>query len=87
MRPYRKMDKAQIAQTNKYNVLHCLIRGTPINRAAIAKRTDLSIPTVMSIIDDLSQKNSPFHWQGEIFGRETTGDARNCTRPVLLYRA
>jgi predicted NBD/HSP70 family sugar kinase len=50
------MDKTQIAQTNKYNVLHCLIRGKPINRAAIAKLTDLSIPTVMSIIDDLLEK-------------------------------
>jgi predicted NBD/HSP70 family sugar kinase len=47
------MDKTQLAQTNKYNVLHCLLRGRPINRAAIAKLTDLSIPTVMSIIDDL----------------------------------
>jgi predicted NBD/HSP70 family sugar kinase len=54
---YRKMDKLQIAQINKYNTLRCLIRESPINRAAIAKRTDLSIPTVMSIIDDLFEKN------------------------------
>jgi predicted NBD/HSP70 family sugar kinase len=54
---YRKMDKLQIAQINKYNVLRCLIRDGPINRAAIAKRTDLSIPTVMSIIDDLFERN------------------------------
>jgi predicted NBD/HSP70 family sugar kinase len=53
---YRKMDKLQIARTNKYNVYRCLIRKGPINRAAIAKLTDLSIPTVMSIIDDLLQK-------------------------------
>jgi DNA-binding MarR family transcriptional regulator len=56
MQQYHKMDKLQIAQINKYNILRCLIRKGPINRAAIAKRTDLSIPTVMSIIDDLFEK-------------------------------
>ena len=60
MQIYRKMDKTQIAQINKYNVLHCLIRGKPINRAAIAKLTELSIPTVMSIIDDLLEKKIIF---------------------------
>ena len=53
MQKYSKMDKMQIAQTNKYNVLRCLIKEGPINRAAIAKRTDLSIPTIMTITDDL----------------------------------
>jgi predicted NBD/HSP70 family sugar kinase len=53
---YQKMDKLQIARTNKYNVYRCLVREGPINRAAIAKLTDLSIPTVMTIIDDLFQK-------------------------------
>jgi predicted NBD/HSP70 family sugar kinase len=56
MQQYHKMDKIQIARINKYNVLRCLLRKGPINRAAIAKRTDLSIPTVMSIIDDLFEK-------------------------------
>jgi predicted NBD/HSP70 family sugar kinase len=56
MQQYHKMDKVQIARINKYNVLRCLIRNGPINRAAIAKRADLSIPTVMSIIDDLFEK-------------------------------
>jgi predicted NBD/HSP70 family sugar kinase len=50
------MDKFQIGQTNKYNVFRCIIREAPINRAAIAKRADLSIPTVMSIVDDLFEK-------------------------------
>ncbi|MFP3089858.1 ROK family protein [Treponema sp. TIM-1] len=50
------MDKLQIAQINKYNVFRCLVREGPINRAAIAKLTDLSIPTVMSIVDDLFEK-------------------------------
>jgi predicted NBD/HSP70 family sugar kinase len=52
----KKMDKNRIAQMNKYSVLRCLIQKEPINRAAIAKITDLSIPTIMSIIDDLIKK-------------------------------
>ena len=56
MQQYRKMDKTQIAKINKYNILRCIIREGPINRAAIAKRADLSIPTVMSVIDDLFEK-------------------------------
>jgi predicted NBD/HSP70 family sugar kinase len=51
------MDKLQIAQINKYNVIRCLIQEGPINRAAIARRTELSIPTVMFITGDLLQKN------------------------------
>jgi hypothetical protein len=56
MQQFRKMDKLQIARINKYNVFRCLTRQSPINRAAIARLTDLSIPTVMSIVDDLLKK-------------------------------
>jgi DNA-binding MarR family transcriptional regulator len=56
MQLYRKMDASQVAQTNKYNVIRCLIREGPINRAAIARRIGLSIPTVMFITEDLLQK-------------------------------
>ncbi|MDR0399480.1 MAG: ROK family transcriptional regulator [Treponema sp.] len=49
------MDKLQIAQINKYNVIHCLMREGPINRAAIAKRLGLSIPTVMFITEALQR--------------------------------
>jgi predicted NBD/HSP70 family sugar kinase len=56
MQQYRKVDKLQIAQANKYNVFRCLIRSEPINRAAIAKLTNLSIPTIMSIVDSLIEK-------------------------------
>jgi len=56
MQYYQKMDKYQIAQTNKYNVFRCLSRNRPINRSAIANVTDLSIPTVMSIVDDFLSK-------------------------------
>ncbi|MDR2619221.1 MAG: ROK family transcriptional regulator [Treponema sp.] len=55
--PYdKKLNQFQIAQTNKYNVFRCIVREGPINRAAIAKRVDLSIPTVMAIVDDLFEK-------------------------------
>jgi predicted NBD/HSP70 family sugar kinase len=55
--PYdKKLNQFQIAQTNKYNVFRCLVREGPINRAAIAKRLDISIPTVMAIVEDLFEK-------------------------------
>ncbi|MDR0668525.1 MAG: ROK family transcriptional regulator [Treponema sp.] len=53
MQQFRKIDKIQIAQINKYNVIRCLMREGPINRAAIAKRLGLSIPTVMFITETL----------------------------------
>jgi predicted NBD/HSP70 family sugar kinase len=49
----KKINIPQIAQTNKYNVLKCLIKEGPINRAAVAKHLGLSVPTVMQIMDDL----------------------------------
>ncbi|GHV26139.1 serine/threonine protein kinase [Spirochaetia bacterium] len=52
----KKLDQFQVGQTNKYNVFRCLIREGPINRAAIAKRLHLSIPTVMAIVDELYEK-------------------------------
>jgi predicted NBD/HSP70 family sugar kinase len=55
--PYdKKLNQFQIAQTNKYNVFRCLVREGPINRAAIARRLDISIPTVMAIVEDLFEK-------------------------------
>jgi predicted NBD/HSP70 family sugar kinase len=52
----KKIEITQISQTNKYNVLRCLIREGPSNRSAIAKKLGLSIPTVMAAMDDLSEK-------------------------------
>jgi predicted NBD/HSP70 family sugar kinase len=57
MPQYRKIDASQVALTNKYNLIRCLIFEGPINRAAIAKRIGLSIPTVMAITEDLLEKN------------------------------
>jgi predicted NBD/HSP70 family sugar kinase len=53
MQQFRKMDKLQLAQINKYNVIRCLMKEGPINRAAIARRMGLSIPAVMFITDNL----------------------------------
>jgi predicted NBD/HSP70 family sugar kinase len=58
VRSYTKVDKLRIAQTNKYNVFGCLLREGPINRAAIAKRTDLSVPTIMAITGELLEKGA-----------------------------
>ncbi|MDR2375841.1 MAG: ROK family transcriptional regulator [Treponema sp.] len=57
MQQFHKMDKLQIAQINKYNVIRCLMRESPINRAAIARRLGLSIPTVMFITETLLNSN------------------------------
>ncbi|MDR1835852.1 MAG: ROK family protein [Fusobacteriaceae bacterium] len=53
---FKKMDNFLIARTNKYNVFRCLVRQGPINRAAIARLTNLSIPTVMTITAELLEK-------------------------------
>jgi predicted NBD/HSP70 family sugar kinase len=53
---YTKVDKLLLAQANKYNVFGCLLKEGPINRAAIAKRADLSVPTVMAITGELIEK-------------------------------
>jgi len=58
MRSYTKVDKLKLAQTNKYNVFNCIVQKGPINRAAIAKWTDLSLPTVMTITGELLEKNA-----------------------------
>ncbi|MDR0730033.1 MAG: ROK family protein [Treponema sp.] len=58
MRRYTKLDQLKIAQTKNSNGLGCILRKGPINRAAIARWTDLSIPTVMSIVDDLFEKKA-----------------------------
>jgi predicted NBD/HSP70 family sugar kinase len=58
MRPYIKVDKLRLAQTNKYNVYGCIVREGPINRAAVARRTDLSLPTVMAITGELLEKGA-----------------------------
>ena len=50
---YAKVDKHQMAQINKQNVMRCIADHGPINRAGIARRVGLSIPSVMQITEEL----------------------------------
>nr|AGS57588.1 ROK domain-containing protein [uncultured bacterium] len=72
----KKINIPQIAQTNKYNVLRCVIQEGPINRAAIAKKIGLSIPTVMAAINDLVEKKA-------LRGAGRTGNGIGKPAPLL----
>ena len=47
-----KVDKHVLAKTNKKNVIDVIRTQGPINKAEIARQTELSIPTVMKITDE-----------------------------------
>jgi glucokinase-like ROK family protein len=47
-----KVDKYILAGMNRRNVLESIRMGGPINRAEIARRVDLSIPSVMRLVDE-----------------------------------
>ena len=51
MATLQKMDRKQMSQQNKRLVFECIQRNGPINRAAIAKQTRLSLPSIMSITE------------------------------------
>ena len=48
---YQRIDKFLLAHTNKQNVFRCIMNEGPINKAAIAQRIGLTIPSVMKIVD------------------------------------
>ncbi|MBQ3424704.1 MAG: ROK family protein [Clostridia bacterium] len=50
---YAKVDKHQMAQMNKQTVMRCIAEHGPVNRAGIARRVGLSLPSVMQITDEL----------------------------------
>lgn len=50
-----RVDKFVMARMNKKDVLELIRTQGPINRAELAARTGLSIPTIMKIMDDFSQ--------------------------------
>jgi predicted NBD/HSP70 family sugar kinase len=52
---YARIDKHQMARINRQSVMRCITNHAPINRAAIARMTGLSLPTVMVITDELLQ--------------------------------
>jgi Transcriptional regulator/sugar kinase len=51
-----RIDKSVINTINKQNVIDVIRRNGPINKAEIARITDLSIPTVMKMTDEFSKK-------------------------------
>ncbi len=56
MRKFSKLDLNSITNNNKINVFNCILEGKKINRSVIAKKVELSIPSVMSITEDLIEK-------------------------------
>lgn len=52
----QKGDNNLINSTNKINVLNVLWKETSVSKAEIANRTNLSVPTVMKIMNELSEK-------------------------------
>lgn len=71
-----KIDKYLLATMNKKDVINIIRNEGPINKAQIAKNTDLSIPTIMKITDELIEKGII-----EVVGK---GDSHGGKRPELL---
>jgi len=73
---YLKNDRQKMSLSPKGYVMRCILQEGPINRAAIAKRTSLSIPSVMTITDDLISRGLV-----QAVGK---GESRGGKRPELL---
>lgn len=56
MRKFSKLDLSSITSNNRMNVFNCILEAKKINRSVIAKKVELSIPSVMSITEDLIEK-------------------------------
>lgn len=54
---YRRFDKNTMAQMNRKTVIDILRMSAPINKAEIARRAGLSVPTVMKIVDEFDQND------------------------------
>ena len=50
-------NKAMLAQLNKKIVLEMIRTQGPINKAEIARKAELSIPTVMKITEEFEREN------------------------------
>lgn len=46
-----------LKEANKYLILQCIIKCAPISTEEIVKRTNLSRPTVLNVIKDLTEEN------------------------------
>ena len=76
----RTITATQIRGINRSAVLEMIREESPIARTTIAKRLDVSLPTVMRIVDELT-KEGFVHPQGET---EWSGGRR---RPLLEFNA
>lgn len=52
---YLRVDKYVLSHANRRSVLDCILYEGPINKAAIAQKVGLSIPSVMKIVDSFIQ--------------------------------
>lgn len=71
-----RYDKKVMAQYNRMKVLQIIRKEGPINKAEIAKRANLSIPTVMKITDEILRKDVI-----RVVGK---GESNGGKRPELL---
>ena len=76
MRKFSKLDLNSITNNNKINVFNCILEGKKINRSVIAKKVELSIPSVMSITEDLIEKG--------IIYAVGKGESQGGKRPEML---
>lgn len=65
-----------MSQLNRRSVFDLIRTHSPINRAEIARLTDLSIPTVMKIIDEMEEK--------QLIRKIGKGESNGGKRPELL---
>lgn len=72
----KKGDNNLINSTNRTNVINVLWREKEITKAQIAENTDLSVPTVMKIINDLADK--------QLIRELGKGTSSGGKRPVIL---
>lgn len=71
-----KVDKHVMRGVNRSNILRCVLKEGAINQSAIAREVDLSIPSVMKIVDELVEEG--------ILRRAGKGKSSGGKRPDLL---
>lgn len=74
-----KIDKHIMRGVNRSNVLQCIVQEGPINQSAIAEKVELSIPSVMKIVDELASEG--------LLRRAGKGKSSGGKRPELLELA
>lgn len=79
-------DRYRAAPTNKSNVMRTIILEGPISRAALAKRVGLSLPSVMTITENLINRGlGESCGKGKEQRRKTAGIVKRGARKRILY--